>query len=235
MRLYFYLLDLNISGITISRRVHPELIVKALAAMEPETTIEKFQSASGIASRSVARSVIDFLKSNGLATVVAGADVIKFEATSRVYATMLAVQAGCSIERVSEHLTWKDFERLAAEVLSSLGYRTQTNVRFTRPRMEIDVVGVSAGFAIAVDCKHWKRSSGSTSSVAAYARKQAERSKRLLSSDKSISRVVPVIMTLRAGPVAFVEGRVPVVPVHKFRSFVMEVEGFLPEIYSITL
>ncbi|SRR5690606_1673403 len=218
----------------MKRTVHPELIVKALAAMEPETTIEEFQSASGIASRSVARNVLDFLKSNGIVSVVAGGDVIKFRATSRLYAAMLAVQAGCNIERVSEHLTWKDFEKLAAEVLSSLGYRTQTNVQLTRPRMEIDVVGIRAGFAIAVDCKHWKKSSGSATSVAAFARKQVERSKRLLGFDKKISRVVPVIMTLRAGAVSFVEGGVPVVPIQKFRSFVMEVDGFLPEIYSIT-
>lgn len=213
--------------------MHPDLLVKALAAIEPETTFQKFQAASGIASRSVTKNVLDFLESNGIGTVVAGeGNVIKFEATSRLYAGMLAVQAGCSIERVSEHLTWKDFEKLAAEVLASLGYRTRTNVQLTKPRMEIDVVGTSAGFAIAVDCKHWKKSS-SASSVAAFARKQTERSKRLLSFDKTISRVVPVIMTLRAGPVAFVGPGVPVVPIHKFRSFVMEVEGFLPEIYYV--
>jgi hypothetical protein len=37
-------------------------------------------------------------------------------------------------------------------------------------------------------------------------------------------------MTLHPGQVRFVGG-VPVVPVHKFKSFVMEVNGFLPEIY----
>ncbi|HEX7033023.1 MAG TPA: hypothetical protein VF172_08490, partial [Nitrososphaera sp.] len=73
----------------------------------------------------------------------------------------------------------------------------------------------------------------SASSVAAFARKQAERSKRLISLDRTISKVVPVIMTLRAGSVTFVDEGVPVVPIHKFRSFVIEVEGFLPEIYYI--
>ncbi|MEW6604351.1 MAG: restriction endonuclease [Thermoproteota archaeon] len=203
-----------------------DLLVKALAAMEPETTLQKFQSTSGIASRSVANSIIDFLESNGIGTVAG--NEIKFRATGRLYAAMLAVQSGCDIEQVSEHLTWKDFEKLASEVLASLGYCTKTNMRLTKPRMEIDVVGTNSRFAIAVDCKHWKKSS--VSSIAAFAKKQVARSERLLSFDRTISKVVPVIMTLRAGPVAFVGG-VPVVPVHKFRSFVIEVEGFLPEIY----
>lgn len=203
-----------------------DLLVKALAAIEPETTLQKFQSASLIASRSVAKSVIDFLESSGIGTITGSK--IKFGATGRLYAAMLAVQSGCDIEQVSEHLTWKDFEKLASEVLASLGYRTKTNMRLTKPRMEIDVVGTNSGFAIAVDCKHWKKSSAS--SVAAFAKKQVARSERLLSVDRTISRVVPAIMTLRSGPVAFVGG-VPVVPVHKFRSFVIEVEEFLPEIY----
>ncbi|HUG97445.1 MAG TPA: hypothetical protein VMJ94_07885 [Nitrososphaera sp.] len=37
-------------------------------------------------------------------------------------------------------------------------------------------------------------------------------------------------MTLHAESVRFAGG-VPVVPVHKFRSFVMDIKGFLPEIY----
>ncbi|HXG05978.1 MAG TPA: restriction endonuclease [Nitrososphaera sp.] len=217
----------------MKRGVHPNLLIKALGAIEPETTIQEFQIASGIASRSVARSVLDFFRAKGIATITVGGDVIRFGPASRLYAAMLALQAGCSIEQVSEHLTWKDFEKLAAEVLASLGYQTRTNVIFTKPRMEIDVVGINAGLAIAVDCKHWKRRGGGSSSVAAFARKQVDRCWRLLSFDRTISKVVPVIMTLRAGSVVFVGEGVPVVPVQKFRSFVMEVEGFLPEIFHI--
>jgi hypothetical protein len=94
--------------------------------------------------------------------------------------------------------------------------------------MEIDVVGTSSGFAIAVDCKHWKR--GSLSSIEGFAEKQAARAERLLKHDNRVSMAVPVVMTLHAESVRFAGG-VPVVPVHKFRSFVMDVKGFLPEIY----
>jgi hypothetical protein len=206
--------------------LYPELLVKALAAIEPETTLEKFQAASGIASRSVAKDVLDFLASNEVGTAADGR--IEFSGSGRLRAAVLALQMGCDIEQVSEHLSWRDFERLASEVLRSLGYSTQTNLQLTKPRMEIDVVGSSSGFAIAVDCKHWKRSS--LSSIASFSRKQAVRAERLLKHDSRISTVVPVIMTLHTESVGFA-GRVPVVPVQRFRSFVMDVKGFLPEIY----
>lgn len=206
--------------------MRPELLVKALAAIEPETTLERFQAASGIASRSVAKSVIDFLTSNGIGTVER--NVIKFSGSDRLYAAISALRIGCDIEQISMNLSWRDFEKLASEVLGSLGYRTQTNVQLTKPRMEIDVVGVNSGFAIAVDCKHWKRSN--LSSIANFSKRQAARAERLLGHDGKISQAVPVIMTLHAESVVFAGG-VPVVPVHKFRSFVIDVKGFLPEIY----
>lgn len=205
--------------------MNPDLLVKALAAIEPETTLEEFQAASGIASRAVARGVLNFLACNNIGAT--GKSATKFSGSDRLYAAMLALQGGCDIERVSGCLSWKDFEKLASEALASFGYRTQTNVQLTRPRMEIDVVGVSSGFAIAVDCKHWRRSS--MSSIEGFAEKQAARARRLIKQGRA-SQAVPVIMTLHAESVRFAGG-VPVVPVHKFRSFVMDVKGFLPEIY----
>jgi hypothetical protein len=160
------------------------------------TTLEKFQAASGIASRSVAKDVLDFLAANGIGNASKGA--IEFSASGRLHAAMLALQMGCDIEQVSEHLSWRDFERLASEVLRSLGYRTQTNVQLTKPRMEI----------IAVDCKHWKRSS--MSSIATFSRKQAARAERLFEHDGMISMAVPAILTLHSESVEFA-GRVPVV------------------------
>jgi restriction endonuclease len=206
--------------------MQPDLLVKALVAIEPKTTFEKFREASGIASRSVAKSVLAFLSSNNVGKITK--NTIEFSGSDRIYAAMLALQMGCDIELVSGRLTWKDFEKLASEVLASFGYRTQTNVQLTKPRMEIDVVGVSSEFAIVVDCKHWKRSN--LSSISGFSKKQAVRAERLLKWDAEISHAVPVIMTLHAESVKFVGG-VPVVPVHKFRSFVMDVKGFLPEIY----
>jgi hypothetical protein len=211
--------------------MHPDLLVKVLAAIEPETiiTLDEFQAASGISSSSVAKSMIDFLAANNIGSI--SKSRIKFSGSDRLYAALVALQMSCDIEQISRYLSWKDFEKLASEVLRSFGYRTRTNVRLVKPRMEIDLVGTSAdGFTIAVDCKHWKRSN--LSSITNFSQKQVARSVRLLKYDKTISQVVPVMLTLHAESVMFV-GRVPLVPIHRFRSFIIDVKGFLPEIYVV--
>jgi restriction endonuclease len=211
--------------------MHPDLLVKVLAAIEPETiiTLDEFQAASGISSSSVAKSMIDFLAANNIGSI--SKSRIKFSGSDRLYAAVVALQMSCDIEQISRYLSWKDFEKLASEVLRSFGYRTRTNVRLVKPRMEIDLVGTSAdGFTIAVDCKHWKRNN--LSSITNFSQKQVARSERLLKYDKTISQVVPVMLTLHAESVMFV-GRVPLVPIHRFRSFIIDVKGFLPEIYVV--
>src|SRR5919198_2442934 len=209
--------------------MHPELLVKILAAIEAERimTLDEFQAASGISSRSVAESMFDFLAVNNIGSI--SKSTIKFSGSDRLCAALIALQKGYDIEQISQYLSWKDFEKLASEVLRSFGYRTRTNVTLLKPRMEIDVVGTSTdGFTIAVDCKHWKRSN--LSSLSNFSQRQAARSERLLKYDKTISQVVPVMLTLHAESVMFV-GRVPLVPIHRFRSFIIDVKGFLPEMY----
>jgi hypothetical protein len=212
--------------------MHPHLLVKVLPAMEPETsmTFSEFQSVTGISSGSVARGVINFLEANGIGSF--SKNTIKFSGTDRIFAALAALQMSCEIEQISKYLTWKDFEKLASEVLRSFGYRTRTNVRLSNPRIEIDVVGTSAdGFTLAVDCKHWKRSN--LSSISNFSQKQAVRSERLLKHDMTLSGVVPIVLTLHAESVSFV-GKVPIVPIHKFRSFIMDVKSFLHDIYLAT-
>ena len=209
--------------------MHADLLIKVLAAMEPEKdmTFDSFQEACGISSTSVAKSVLDYLEVNNIGSV--SKNTVKFSGSDRIRAGVLALQMRRDIEQVSIYLSWKDFEKLASELLRSFGYHTRTNVRFAKPRMEIDVVGTSLdGFTMAVDCKHWKRTS--LSSISKFSQKQAARAERLIRHDKTISQVVPVLLTLHAESVRFI-GAVPLVPIHKFRSFIMDVKGFLPEMY----
>jgi hypothetical protein len=212
--------------------MHPDLLVKALLAIEPETTItfSEFQSASGILSRSVARNVIKFLKANDIGSF--SKSTIKFSRSDRIYAALAALQLSCDIEQISRYLSWKDFEKFSSEVLGSFGYRTRTNVRLSNPRIEIDVVGTSEdGFTLAVDCKHWKRSN--LSSISIFTQKQAARSEQLIMHDLTLSAVVPLLLTLHAESVYFVD-KVPVVPIHRFRSFILDVKGFLHDIHVAT-
>ena len=209
--------------------MHADLLIKVLAAMEPEKvmTFDSFQEACGISSMSVAKSVLDYLEVNNIGSV--SKNTVKFSGSDRIRAGVLALQMRRDIEQVSIYLSWKDFEKLASELLRSFGYHTRTNVRFAKPRIEIDVVGTSLdGFTIAVDCKHWKRSN--LSSISNFSQKQAARAERLIRYDKTVSQVVPVLLTLHAESVTFI-GAVPLVPIHKFRSFIMDVKGFLNEMY----
>jgi hypothetical protein len=196
--------------------------------MSGATTLEEFCRDSGIASRTVARDLAQALMSRGIGS--GSASAMSFSPKDRLAAATLALESGCDPEQVSRRLSWKDFEQLAAGVLSSLGYLTRTNVRFTKPRMELDVVGTSAGLAIAVDCKHWERSN--PSSIAQFCKKQVARAEELVKRNAQIREAVPAILTLHAARVRFVAG-VPVVPVAQFRSFAVDVQGFLGEIRVI--
>jgi len=92
--------------------------------------------------------------------------------------------------------------------------------------MEIDVVGTTSdGFTIAVDCKHWRRNNLSSMSI--FCQKQIIRAERLIELDNSITQVLPVLVTLHAESTRFVD-IVPLVPIHRFRSFLMDVKGFIP-------
>ncbi|MFL6474334.1 MAG: restriction endonuclease [Nitrososphaera sp.] len=197
--------------------------------MQPEKvmTIGNFQQACGISSSTVAISVLDYLVSHNIGSSLSN-DAIKFSASDKMLAAILAIQMRADIEQVSLYLSWREFEKLASELLKSFGYHTRTNLMFGKPRIEIDVIGTSSdGFTIAVDCKHWKRNN--LSSISNFCQKQAARALRLIEYDKSVSQVLPVVVTLHAEVIRFVD-KVPLVPIHMFRSFLMDVRGFMPSL-----
>ncbi len=209
--------------------MNPDLLLRALPAVNDGcTTVQELQSLSGIASKSVADGLLEFLHSQGIGRLSGRS--IEFSGTDRLDAALLCIRLGCDVEQVSKQIRWQDFERLASETLRSFGYKTKTNVRLTRPRMEIDVLGVDSDLAIAIDCKHWKRNN--LSSLSLYARKQVARTKEIAKRNKEIGRAVPVMLTLHSEAVKFIDG-VPIVPVSQFRSFVMDVRGFLSDVCVI--
>ncbi len=212
--------------------MHVNLLIKMIAAIEPEKvmTLSDFQQACGITSNSVAESALSYLQANNIGYVSKNA--IKFSVSQKISAALLALRIGGDIEQVSTCLSWTDFEKLASELLTLFGYRTRTNVRLSKPRMEVDVVGTDLdGFTLAVDCKHWKRNN--LTSISFFCEKQAARAKRLMEGDKSISQVVPIVLTLHPDSVRFIHG-VPLVPIIKFRSFLIDVKGFLPKMYVVS-
>jgi hypothetical protein len=207
--------------------MHPELLARAISGVSSETTAELFRIRARIVSEPVAERVLDFLSNNGIGT--ASGSKILFSKEDRLKIAILALRMGCHIEQISMQLNWKDFEALTSKILGLSGYKTAIHVFFSKPRMEIDVVGINSKFAIAVDCKHWKH--GSLSILSLYAKKQVERTKILLEK-RSIYSAIPIILTLHHNKVRFIEG-IPVVPITEFKSFLNGLEDNLSDVYVL--
>jgi len=156
-------------------------------------------------------------------------DVITFNSGDKFRVSLFAISQGATIEEVSIHLDWKNFEGLTAEILQSKNFSIIKNLVLTKPRMEIDVVGINHGVALLIDCKHWKKLS--TSSLNDIVRKQVERAKHYVSKTKG-SIAVPAIVTLYQEEIRFID-KVPIIPILQFSSFVDEFYGNLEEVKTI--
>ncbi|RMW36873.1 MAG: hypothetical protein EA447_07550, partial [Nitrosopumilus sp.] len=102
-------------------------------------------------------------------------DFYYFEEGDKLKIAISLLEKGFPIDEIAIALDWKDFEGLTAEILSSKNFAVMKNMILTKPRMEIDVVGIRLGVAILIDCKHWKRYS--MSSLSSVVKKQIERTR----------------------------------------------------------
>ncbi len=152
-----------------------------------------------------------------------------FEDGDKLKIAISLLEKGFPIDDISIALDWKDFEGLTAEILSSKNFAVMKNMIMTKPRMEIDVVGIRLGVAILIDCKHWKRYS--MSSLKSAVKKQIERTKKYVAKTEG-AIAVPVIVTLYQDKVDFIEN-VPIVPIFQFSSFVDEFYGNIDQMRTI--
>ena len=152
-----------------------------------------------------------------------------FEDGDKLKIAIALIEKGAPVDEVSVSLNWKDFEGLTAEILSSKNFAVIKNLILTKPRMEIDVIGIRLGIAILIDCKHWKRYSFSLLSTAV--KKQIERTKHYISKTPG-AMAVPVIVTLYQDKIDFIEN-VPIVPIFQLSSFIDEFYGNLDQMTSI--
>ncbi|MHA7734605.1 hypothetical protein [Nitrosopumilus sp. S6] len=152
-----------------------------------------------------------------------------FEEGDKLKIAIYLLEKGLSIDEISVALDWKDFEGLTAEILSSKNFAVIKNMMLTKPRMEIDVVGIRLGVAILIDCKHWKRYS--MSSLSSVVKKQIERTRQYVAKTQG-AIAVPVIVTLYQDKVDFIEN-VPIVPIFQFSSFVDEFYGNIEQMKTI--
>ena len=174
-----------------------------------------------------AKELLQIFLQNGIG--VLDENIVDFQNSDRIKASIFAIRYGAAIEDVSEFLSWQNFEELVSRVLVENGFQVQKNLILTKPRMEIDVVGIKLGISILIDCKHWKRMT--QSALNDIVNKQIERVKRYVEKTESTS-AIPVIVTLHQEKVNFVN-QVPVVPVMQLSSFLDEVYGNLDKMKTI--
>jgi DNA-binding transcriptional MerR regulator len=156
-------------------------------------------------------------------------DSYYFEVSDKLKIAVALLEKGFPIDEISITLDWRDFEGLTAEILLSKNFAVIKNLILTKPRMEIDVIGIRLGIAILIDCKHWKRYS--TSSLTSAVKKQIERTKKYVEKTQG-AIAVPVIVTLYQDKVNFIEN-VPIVPIFQFSSFIDEFYGNIDQMKTI--
>lgn len=173
------------------------------------------------------KEILNILAANQIGTL--DGEEIKFKEGDKLRAAVFAIHQGAPIEEVSSYLSWKDFEGLVAEILQSKNFSIIKNLILTKPRMEIDVVGVNHGVALLIDCKHWKRQS--SAALREAVKKQVNRVKHYVAKTKG-AKAIPAIVTLYQEELSFVD-KVPIVPILQFSSFVDEFYGNLDQIKTI--
>ena len=190
-------------------------------------SIEDFSAITHTSDTESKKTLENFLK-NGIGSKEN--DTYYFEESDKLKASILLIEKGFPIDEIAIALNWKDFEGLTGEILESKNFAVIKNLILTKPRMEIDVIGIRLGIAMLIDCKHWKRYSAT--SLTEAVRKQVERTKHYISKTPG-AIAVPVIVTLYQDKIDFID-RVPIVPIFQFSSFVDEFYGNMEEMKTVS-
>ena len=207
--------------------MHVRELIKGMDAIIPDgVSIQDFAIVTDTNNKT-AKKILDVFIKNDIGKF--DGDTVYFELGDKIKAAFLIIENGGQIEQVSEHLDWKDFEGLVAQILEEKGFATIKNMILTKPRMEIDVVGINHGIAMLIDCKHWKKLS--QSSLNTIVEKQIKRVKHYVSKTNE-AIAVPIIVTLYHEQINFIN-RVPIVPIQQFSSFIDEFYGNLDKVKTI--
>lgn len=199
-------------------------LVKSIPGIIPGGMSIKDFAVATQTSEEASIKALDNLMQNGIG--IYENNLIQFDENDRLKTCILAITMGAPIDEVSRFLSWQDFESLAAEILESRDFETTRNVVLTKPRMQIDVVGIKSGIAILIDCKHWTKMN--QSALAKAVKKQVERTRQFVSKEK-IRGAIPAIVTLYQHETQFID-KVPIIPIHQLDSFCDEFYGNMEDI-----
>ena len=194
-------------------KIHPRMIVGLQGIIPGGVSVEDFSAVTKLSDID-SKTILDEFIKNNIGTIQNNS--YYFEDGDKLKIAVVLLEKGFPIDEISVALDWKDFEGLTATILASKDFAVIKNMILTKPRMEIDVIGIRLGIAILIDCKHWKRYN--TSSLTTAVRKQIERTKHYVAKTPGAISV-PVIVTLYRDKVDFIES-VPIVPIFQFSSFI---------------
>lgn len=203
--------------------MHPDLVLKAVSAVSGKKTLSQFKIMSDIRSLDVAKDLLKFLVINSIG-VISPDNTILFSEVDRMKTAFLALRLGCAIEHIAKALNWKDFEVFASNVMKELGYKVQTNITLTKPRFQIDLVGICSNLAVVADCKHWRYSNRAM--IIKSAINQIRRAALLIDRREDFRYALPIILTMYDHTEQIAEG-VPVVSISKLHSFLLNLEQYV--------
>ena len=210
----------------IQLKIHPKMIVGLPGILVGGISVEDFSAVTKLNIVDSKAILNEFIKNN-IGTKQDNS--YYFEGGDKLKIAVKLLENGSPIDEISVALDWKDFEGLTAAILTSKNFAVIKNLMLTKPRMEIDVIGIRLGVAILIDCKHWKRYS--VSSLSTVVKKQIERTKHYVKKTPGAISV-PVIVTLYQDKVDFIEN-VPIVPIFQFSSFIDEFYGNIDQMKTI--
>jgi len=210
----------------IQLKIHPKMIIGLEGIIVGGISVEDFSVVTKLNVNDSKIILDEFIKNN---IGKKQDDSYYFDDGDKLKIAVKLLEKGFPIDEISIVLDWKDFEGLTAAILASKNFAVIRNFMLTKPRMEIDVIGIRLGIAILIDCKHWKRYS--VSSLSTVVKKQIERTKHYVKKTPGAISV-PVIVTLYHDKVDFIEN-VPIVPIFQFSSFIDEFYGNIDQMKTI--
>lgn len=158
-------------------------------------------------------------------------DNFEIDTTSRLKLAVKAAELGADVERLSDYLSWQEFEGIATVALERNGYNVAKNVRFKHDskRWEIDVVGCRKPIVVCIDCKHWHHGMHASTlgrmiesqvkRVEAFADTLPNAALKIECLKWSKAKVFPIILSLIPTANKFYDD-VPVVPVFQLQDFI---------------
>jgi len=156
-------------------------------------------------------------------------DNFEVDTTSRLKLAVKAAELGSDVERLSDYLSWQEFEGIATVALERNGYSVAKNVRFKHnsKRWEIDVVGCRKPIVVCIDCKHWhhgmhpstlrRMAEAQARRVEAFADTLPNATLKIECLKWSKAKVFPIILSLLPTTNKFYDD-VPVVPVFQLQD-----------------